>query len=301
MSVANPVEAAPKSEAGASWRDWYTITKPRIVFLALVTTFSGMWLAQNGAPPILLTISTLLGTALAAASSAVLNNAFDEEIDQKMVRTRERATARGAIQPGQAVFFGVALGICSVTLFVFAVNEVVAALAVFTISFYALLYTRWLKRTSPWNTSIGGVAGAMPPVMGWLAVRPELERVPVVLFLVLFLWQPPHFYALALARMEEYRAAGIPMFPVVHGIEKTRRRMITWTVVLVATTLAVWIAGLAGPIYGFTALIFGGLYLRKTVAFASEPFTASSSMKLFGFSIVYLSLVYLSFVLDVAG
>ena len=291
--------AAKSVSSGASLRDWYVLTKPRITLLVLVTTYSGMWLAYRGTPGFWVTFWTLLGTGLASAASCTMNNAFDQGIDQLMTRTLDRPVAAGRISPEQAMVFGVVLGVASITILLFGVNEVVASLAVFTIAFYVLIYTMWLKRTSPLCTSVGGIAGAMPPVMGWVAIRPELEYVPLALFAVMFLWQPPHFYALALARREEYAKAKIPMFPVVHGVDATRKRMIVWTSVTVAATLIIWVTGLADWVFGFTAMIFGGLWLKKTVVFAQEPYEDSKAMKLFGFSLIYLTAVYIAFVFDV--
>jgi len=287
--------------ARSQWKDFIELTKPRITLLVLVTAFAGMWLAAGGMPEPALVLFTLLGTGLASASSAVLNNYVDRDVDKRMSRTQDRALPAGRVSAVHALLFGLGLGLAAFALLVWAVNALTAWLAVGTIAFYVLVYTLWLKRHSPLCTSIGGVAGALPPVIGWAAVSHGLDWPALALFGILFLWQPPHFWALALLRTEEYRQAGLPMLPVVRGERTTKRQMLLYTLALLPASVAPFALNLTGWLYLAAALGLGAAYLAKTVDFARKPLSRPGARKLFLFSILYLFSLFLVMFVDGRG
>jgi len=268
--------------------DLFEISKPRIALLVLLTTFAGMWLAGGGHVPLDLVIYTLIGTSLASASSGALNNYVDREVDKLMARTRNRALPTSRLQPQQALWFGAILSISSFAILFYLVNPLTAYLALGTTFFYVVIYTIWLKRTSPLCTEIGGVAGALPPVIGWAAVTNDISWQAMVMFLIMFIWQPPHFWALALIRVDEYRKANLPMLPVVSGMEVTKFRMLLYTIVLIPVSTTMYWFNLSGPIYLVAALVLSIIYLGITIDFARKPITHQSTKRLFGFSIIYL-------------
>ena len=268
--------------------DFVEICKPRIALLVLVTTFAGMWLASGASLAIDLVILTLLGTGLASAASGAFNNYVDREVDKLMARTRTRALPCSRLHPQQALWLGVMLSLWSFAILFYLVNPLTAILVQFTTFFYVVIYTMWLKRSSPLCTEIGGVAGAMPPVIGWAAVTNEVAWPALVMFLIMFIWQPPHFWALALLRKDEYRKAELPMLPVVSGDRATKFRMLLYTVALVPASLAMYYLQLVGLVYFVLALALGIAYLALTIDFARKPITHKSTRKLFGFSILYL-------------
>jgi len=273
--------------------DLFEICKPRIALLVLITTFTGMWLAGNGSVSLDLAFITLLGTGLASAASGALNNYVDREVDKYMARTRTRALPSSRLHPQQALWLGGTLSITSFILLYNFVNPLTAYLAVSTIFFYVVIYTIWLKRASPLCTEIGGIAGALPPVIGWAAVSNSIGWPAVVMFLIMFIWQPPHFWALALLRADEYRAANLPMLPVVSGKDVTKRRMLLYTIVLIPASTAMYWLGLSGIIYLIGSVILGLIYLALTIDFARKPITHQSTRKLFGYSIVYLTGIFI--------
>lgn len=268
--------------------DFVEICKPRIALLVLVTTFSGMWLASSASLAIELVILTLLGTGLASAASGAFNNYVDREVDKLMARTRTRALPSSRLHPQQALWLGVMLSLWSFAILFYLVNPLTAILVQATTFFYVVVYTIWLKRSSPLCTEIGGVAGAMPPVIGWAAVNNEIAWPALVMFLIMFIWQPPHFWALALLRKEEYRNANLPMLPVVSGDRTTKVRMLLYTIALLPASLAMYWLDLVGMTYLVLASALGIAYLVLTIDFARKPITHQSTRKLFGFSILYL-------------
>ena len=280
----NATITAVRSQAS----DLIEICKPRIALLVLVTTFTGMWLASFGAVDIDLVIFTLLGTGLASAASGAFNNYFDRDVDKLMARTRTRALPSARLHPQQALWLGIMLSMWSFAILFYLVNPLTALLAAGTTFFYVVIYTIWLKRSSPLCTEIGGIAGALPPVIGWAAVTNDIGWPALVMFLIMFIWQPPHFWALALLRTEEYRAAKLPMLPVVSGMRETKKRMLLYTVALLPASMAMYWLQLVGPIYLILALALGVAYLILTIDFARKPITHQSTRKLFGFSILYL-------------
>ncbi len=280
----NATIAAARSQAS----DFIELCKPRIALLVLVTTFTGMWLAGNGTVAFDLVIFTLLGTGLASAASGALNNYIDREVDKRMARTRTRALPSSRLRPQQALWLGVMLSLWSFAILFYLVNPLTAFLAAGTTFFYVVIYTKWLKRTSPLCTEVGGVAGALPPVIGWAAVTNQIGWPALVMFLIMFIWQPPHFWALALLRAEEYRAAKLPMLPVVSGKRATKLRMLLYTIALLPASLAMYWLQLVGPAYLILSSALGIAYLVLTIDFARKPITHKSTRRLFGFSILYL-------------
>jgi len=280
------------------FKDYVDLTKPRITLLVLVTAFAGMWLAAGGMPAPTLVFFTLLGTGLAAGSSSALNNYVDRNVDKRMERTQDRALPAGRVLPARALALGIVLALVAFALLQVTVNALSAWLAVGTIAFYVGIYTVWLKRTSPLCTSIGGVAGALPPVIGWAAVSGHVGWPALALFGLLFLWQPPHFWALALMRVEEYRNAQLPMLPVVRGPRATKRQMLLYTAALLPASAALYALGLTGPLYLVVALALGVAYLVQTINFARQPITKASAKKLFFFSIVYLFVLFVMVFVD---
>ena len=268
--------------------DFIEICKPRIALLVLVTTFTGMWLAGNGTVAFDLVFFALLGTGLASAASGAFNNYIDREVDKHMARTRTRALPSSRLHPQQALWLGVMLSLWSYAILFYLVNPLTAYLAAGTTFFYVVIYTKWLKRTSPLCTELGGVAGALPPVIGWAAVTNEIGWPAMVMFLIMFIWQPPHFWALALLRAEEYRAAKLPMLPVIKGKRATKARMLIYTIALIPASLAMFWLELVGPTYLVIASVLGIVYLVLTIDFARKPITHQSTRRLFGFSILYL-------------
>lgn len=268
--------------------DFLELCKPRIAVLVLVTTFTGMWLASNGEVAVDLVILTLLGTGLASAASGAFNNFVDREIDKQMARTRMRALPSSRLHPQQALWLGVMLSLWSFAILFYLVNPLTAYLAAGTTFFYVVIYTRWLKRSSPMCTEIGGIAGALPPVIGWAAVTNEVGWPALVMFAIMFVWQPPHFWALALLRVDEYRQAGLPILSVVSGDRATKFRMLLYIVALLPASAAMYWFQLTGLTYLILAIALWGVYLALTIDFARKPITSQGTRRLFGFSILYL-------------
>jgi len=286
--------AAQRSKVGS----YIALTKPRIVELLLVTTIPTMVLAQRGWPSIWLMVWTFVGGSLAAAGANAINMYIDRDIDKLMERTKHRPLATGAIRPRNALIFAITLEIVAFAILVVGANLLAACLAMSATAFYVFVYSLWLKRSSKHNIVIGGEAGAVPVLVGWAAVTNSLGWAPVVLFLIIFLWTPPHFWALAIRHTEDYRAAGVPMLPVVASMKETIRSMVAYSVVLTVSTLVLVPVANLGLIYGITALVFGVAFVIGTIALGSNP-TEARSMRLFSFSITYVSAIFLALTLDV--
>ena len=285
---------AQRSKVGS----YIALTKPRIVELLLVTTIPTMVLAQRGWPSIWLMVWTFVGGSLAAAGANAINMYIDRDIDKLMERTKHRPLATGAIRPRNALIFAITLEIVAFAILVVGANLLAACLAMSATAFYVFVYSLWLKRSSKQNIVIGGAAGAVPVLVGWAAVTNSLGWAPVVLFLIIFLWTPPHFWALAIRHTEDYRAAGVPMLPVVASMKETIRSMVAYSVVLTVSTLVLVPVANLGLIYGITALVFGVAFVIGTIALGSNP-TEARSMRLFSFSITYVSAIFLALTLDV--
>lgn len=275
------------------------MTKPDINLLVILTTLGGMWIAGSGPRAWGLVVATLLGTALASASAAVLNGYVDRDVDALMSRTDHRPLPAGRVGPRRALSFGVALGAASFVLLAWKVNLLSAALALGAILFYVGIYTAWLKRSTPLCTVIGGIPGAIPPVIGWAAVTGHVSLVAVVLFAILFLWQPPHFWALTLYRKGDYARAGIPIASVAWGEERTKRQILLYTTTLVAASLLLFYPlGAAGLFYFVTASVLGAAFLGLAVAVARKEECGQLARRLFHYSIPYMGLLFLAIILD---
>jgi protoheme IX farnesyltransferase len=274
------------------------LTKPRIVELLLVTTLPTMILADRGVPSVRLMAVTLAGGALAAGGANAMNMVVDRDIDRVMPRTQGRPLVTGLIGAGEALVFAVALEVIAFALLWWQVNLLSAALALSATVFYVGVYTLWLKRTSTQNIVIGGAAGAVPVLVGWAAVTGSLAWPAVVLFVVIFLWTPPHFWALAIRYADDYRAANVPMLPAVVPAEQATRKMVAYAVALwIATLVLVPVADL-GWIYGGTAFVLGALFVGGCLGLVRDP-TPKRSMRVFGFSITYVTVLFGALALDV--
>jgi protoheme IX farnesyltransferase len=274
------------------------LTKPRIVELLLVTTIPTMVLAERGWPSVSLMVATFCGGALAAGGANAINMVIDRDIDALMERTKHRPLVTGALTPQRALVFALSLEVIAAAVLVLWANVLAAVLALSATAFYVVIYSLWLKRSSRQNIVIGGAAGAVPVLVGWAAVTNSLGWAPVVLFTVIFLWTPPHFWALAIRHQDDYRAAGVPMLPVVTPIRQTIASMVRYCVVLVLVSLALVPIADLGLIYGITALVFGVAFVIGTVRLGSDP-TEAKSMRLFSFSITYVTVLFVAVMADV--
>ena len=282
---------------GAGVRAYWALAKPNVMRLVVFTGGVGMILAPGYIHP-MMALTAMVCIAVGAAASAAINNWYDADIDRVMIRTRRRPTVVGTIAPDEALSFGVLLAILSVMLMGLAVNWVTSLLLALTIAFYVFVYTAWLKRRTPQNIVIGGAAGAFPPMVGWAAVTGDVGLMPIVLFLIVFFWTPPHFWALALYRAKDYRSVGVPMLPVVAGEAATKRQILVYTVLLVALSLTPVLLG-AGPLYAAAALVLGALYLRHSHGLYRHG-GDRRAMAAFRYSIVYLFALFSGLVLDKA-
>src|SRR5438477_770212 len=256
MSVT--VARAEPSIAGVG--DYLELMKPRVMSLVVFTALVGLVRAPVPVHPVM-AFTALLCIAVGAGAAGALNMWYDADIDARMGRTAGRPIPRGRVMPGEAAGFGFTLASFSVVSLGLLVNVLAAALLAFTIFFYVVIYTIWLKRSTPQNIVIGGAAGALPPVIGWAAATDSIAIEPLILFLIVFLWTPPHFWALSLYRTEDYARAGVPMLPVVAGKEETRRQILIYTLILAPLGVAPWLLGYAGAIYGVVALVAGGVMI----------------------------------------
>jgi heme o synthase len=281
-----------------SWRDYVTLTKPRIMSLLLLTGAGGMFVGARGVPPLGALGATIAGLALACGGASAMNHVLDRDIDRLMgKRTRARPVAAGRIAPSRALEFGLALSAFSFVLLAGTVNVLTAALALVGNLFYVLVYTRWLKRTTPQNIVIGGAAGAVPPLVGWAAATGNLTLPALSLFLIVFFWTPPHFWALALLLKENYAAARVPMLPVIRGDRETARQISLYSIVLVAATLVPVAMGTLGLVYLGAALVLGGVFVGLALGLL-EATTPRRAVVLFHYSLLYLALLFVSMALD---
>lgn len=291
MSVAAPTPLRSRAAA------YVALTKPRIIELLLVTTLPTMVVAQRGMPPVGLMIATLVGGALAAGGANAVNMFVDRDIDSVMHRTRNRPLVTGAVTPRAALTFAIVLEVVAFVELWVLVNPLSALLAVSATLFYVFVYTLWLKRTSSRNIVIGGAAGAVPVLVGWSAVTGSLAWAPVVLFAVIFVWTPPHFWALAIKYRDEYAAAEVPMLPAVASLAVTARRIVGYTVALWALTLVFGPVARLGWIYLGAAVVLGGAFLVQALQLQKDA-TAARAMRLFGYSISYVTLLFAAMAID---
>lgn len=294
MSEANINEAA-LSRPG--WRDYLEMCKPRVVLLMLLCALAGMFLATPGMVPLTTIIYGLVGIALVAGSAAVVNHLADAHIDSRMARTQARPVATGRVSVQQGIVFSAVTGISGMVLLWFAVNPLTAWLNLASWVGYGLIYTLFLKRATPQNIVIGGLFGAAPPLFGWTAVTNSIDAGGVLLVLIIFAWTPPHFWALALDRKEEYQEVGVPMLPVTHGEAFTRLHILLYTVVLVLVTLMPFLIGMSGWLYLAAALGLGAGFLYWAVALVRNR-NPRAPMETFKYSILYLALLFAAMLID---
>jgi protoheme IX farnesyltransferase len=291
MSLVDSPNIARVHEAvGGSARDYLMLLKPRVMSLVVFTALIGMAIAPLHPSPVI-AFASLLAIAVGAGGSGALNMWFDADIDAKMRRTMTRPVAAGRIAPEAALGFGLTLSVGSVAFLALVANPLAAALLAFTIFFYAVIYTMWLKRSTPQNIVIGGAAGALPPVIGWAACTGTVDLPPLVLFLIIFLWTPPHFWALSLYKSDEYARAGVPMLPVVKGEAVTRRSILAYSVVLVLTAMLPAVMGFAGPAYAIVAAVSGAAFLILARRVYAGQGNDRPARDLFSFSLLYLFLL----------
>jgi protoheme IX farnesyltransferase len=291
-----PLYAQPSmAEVG----DYLALMKPRVMSLVVFTAFVGYAVAPGQVHPVI-GFAALLCIAVGAGAAGALNMWYDADIDARMTRTASRPIPAGRVTPGEALAFGTTLAAFSVALLGLLVNAVAAGLLAFTILFYVGVYTMWLKRATPQNIVIGGAAGAFPPMIGWAAATGGLGVEPILLFLIIFFWTPPHFWALSLYRAEDYRRAGVPMLPVVYGGRETRRQILLYTVILAPLGLSPWVLGYAGASYGIVAVVSGAVMLGLALQVGREKPEAGNraARKLFGFSILYLFFLFAALLVD---
>jgi len=278
--------------------DYIELMKPRVMSLVVFTAFVGLLIAPGHVHP-MVGFTALLCIAVGAGAAGALNMWYDADIDARMTRTAARPIPAGRVAPGEALAFGVMLAVGSVVVLGLLVNVIAAALLAVTIAFYVGVYTMWLKRRTPQNIVIGGAAGALPPVIGWVAATGSLAGEPILLFAIIFFWTPPHFWALSLYRTEDYTRAGIPMLPVVAGARETRRQIVLYTLLLAPLGVAPWFLGYAGLSYGVVALATGAVMIALALRVrAEEEGTHTASKQLFGFSILYLFLLFAMLLVD---
>ena len=295
------IEMTTPAALPADWRDFVALTKPRVMSLVVFSALAGMLVAPQ-LPPFALGFTAILCVALGAGACGALNQWYEAEIDAKMRRTATRPLPAGRMDRQSALHFGVGLGSFSVILMGLATNWLAAVLLAASILFYVLIYTVWLKPRTAQNIVIGGAAGAFPPLIGWAAATGRIELLPALLFAIIFLWTPPHFWALSMFVRSDYAAAGIPMLPVVAGPRTTRKQIFVYTLLLAIAAVAPWPLGLTGPIYGVTAiglnLGFVILAARVLANRATEPAQMGPEKKLFAYSILYLFVLFGAVVAD---
>jgi protoheme IX farnesyltransferase len=286
------------SEANA--RDYFELLKPRVMSLVIFTAFAGLVLAPGHINPVLAAVS-ILCIAVGAGASGALNMWYDADIDAVMTRTAKRPIPDGRIQPQEALAFGLILSVFSVTILGLAVNWFAAALLAFTIFFYAVVYTVWLKRSTPQNIVIGGASGAFPPMIGWACVTGGMSLDSILLFLIIFLWTPAHFWALALFKMRDYGSVGVPMMPNVAGETSTKNQMIVYAVLTAVIGVAPSLTGLAGPAYGVFAAILGAIFVYCSITVRRMPEGDAKMLpakKMFAYSVFYLFVIFSALLAD---
>ncbi|GAB4393388.1 MAG: heme o synthase [Gammaproteobacteria bacterium] len=281
----------------ANWRDYLTLCKPRVVALMLLTALVGMAMASPSAIPLTRLILATLGIGLAAGSAAIINHLVDRHIDAIMHRTQRRPLVSGKISPAKAIIFAIALGTLGMVVLILGVNQLTAILTFITLIGYAFIYTVFLKHATPQNIVIGGLAGAAPPLLGWTAITNQIDPNSLLLVLIIFVWTPPHFWALAIYRHQEYAKAGIPMLPVTHGIRFTKLCIVLYTVLLLTSTCLPFVFGMSGWIYFLSSLVLGLRFLYWSIALMLSR-DDIIAMKTFRYSITYLMLLFGALLID---
>jgi heme o synthase len=293
------------TSGAAELSDWIALLKPRVMTLVVFTGLIGLLIAPGHLHPVL-GFTAVLCIAVAAGACGAINMWYDRDIDAVMRRTRNRPIPAGRIEPGAALGYGVTLAIGSVIVMGLAVNLVTASVLALSIAFYVFVYTMWLKRRTPQNIVIGGAAGAFPPVIGWAAVTGSVDLMPLILFAIVFVWTPPHFWSLALFANADYRRAGVPMLPVVAGARETRRQIVLYTLLLVPLSLAPWLIGFSGLVYGLAAIVLGIGFIVGVWRVATDRQDASGvsqtndapARAAFKYSILYLFALFAALAVD---
>ena len=281
----------------ARWQDYLALCKPKIVALIVFTALVGMLLSSPGAIPLKLMLISVLGIWLAASSAAVINQVVDLKIDSEMARTRSRPLVRGNISIHSAVLFAFVLGAASMLILTFYVNLLTAVLTLFSLIGYGFIYSMYLKRATPQNIVIGGIAGAAPPVLGWTAITNSLDPQSLLLFLIIFAWTPPHFWALAIYRRKDYAKVNVPMLPITHGVEFTRRYILLYTIVLFLVSLLPFITMMNGPVYLAGAVLLGAVFLYHAIRMQLDH-SDSRAIRTFSYSIIYLAALFSFLIMD---
>lgn len=285
------------AQSRSKLRDYIEITKPKVVLLLVFTAIAGMVLSVPGMLPLQETLFGILGIGLAASSAAAFNHVVDRHADAQMHRTRNRPLPQGSLTTTQCLVFAGAIGVVAMLILVLFVNTLTAVLTFFSLIGYACVYTMYLKRATPQNIVIGGVAGAMPPVLGWAAITGEVTAQSLLLFLIVFIWTPPHFWALAIHRRDDYAKVNIPMLPVTHGVKYTRLQILLYTILLVLITIAPYLIHMSGLIYLAGAVIFGGWFLLHAIKI-QNPGNQKQPMRMFVVSIQYLMGLFAALLID---
>jgi protoheme IX farnesyltransferase len=281
----------------STFRQYWPLTKPKVVALIVFTALVGMLLSSPGLPPWQALVFGNLGIWLAAASAAAINHLIDQRIDAIMARTQHRPLPSGELVGWQVLVFAIVLGGASMLILGLLVNVLTAVLTFASLIGYAVVYTAYLKRATPQNIVIGGAAGAAPPVLGWAAATGEVHPYALLLFLIIFIWTPPHFWALAIFRRDDYARAGIPMLPVTHGVEYTRMQVLLYTLLLIAATLLPWVTGMCGSFYLGGALVLNGVFLYYALRLMRPP-NERFAMEVFNYSIIYLMALFAFLLVD---
>ena len=289
------------TEAAATrveWRDYYELTKPRVVILIVFTAIVGMFLSVPGWPGIEPLIFGTLGIGMASSAAAVFNHVLDHRTDILMMRTRGRPLPQGKLTVNAALTFASVLCVIAMLILWFLVNPLTTVLTFISLIGYAVIYTVWLKRATPQNIVIGGAAGAAPPVLGWTTVTNEVTSGALLLFLIIFVWTPPHFWALAIARLDEYAKVDIPMLPVTHGVAYTRLNILLYSILLLLVTIMPYLIGMSGLIYLVAALGFGGYFLYYAIRMYRDHDDEELPMAMFKYSISYLGFLFTALLVD---
>ena len=287
-----------KVESLLNWRDYYELTKPRVVMLIVFTAVVGMFLSVPAWPGTMPVVFGTIGIAMASSSAAVFNHVLDARIDILMMRTRGRPLPQGKLTERSALMFASSLCVMSMIILWFLVNPLTAVLTFFSLIGYAVVYTAWLKRATPQNIVIGGAAGAAPPILGWTAVTNEVTSGALLLFLIVFVWTPPHFWALAIARLEEYKKVEIPMLPVTHGVPYTRLNILLYSILLLLVTIMPYLIGMSGLIYLVAAMGLGVYFLWYAIRMYREIDDEELPMHMFKYSISYLGYLFAVLLVD---
>lgn len=286
-----------KASSNVTWRNYLELTKPRVVLLMLITALVGMFLATPTCPPLVLMVVTLLGIAASAGSAAVVNHLLDQRFDAHMRRTANRPIPTGKVKPRHAWLFAAVLGVLGISVLWLWVNGLTALLTFASLLGYAVIYTLYLKHATSQNIVIGGIAGASPPLLGWTAITDQIAAMPLALVLIIFVWTPPHFWALAIHRFKEYQSVAIPMLPVTHGIPYTKLSIVLYTILLVPVSCLPTLIGASGWIYTLSTLLLDMVFLYWAVRLwlGQNP---ANGIKTFRFSIWYLFLVFIALLID---